>query len=563
MSQVAQVLLNGTDLLVIGALLGPAAVVPYACTGKLVTLLANQPQLFMQTALPALSELRTSAPRARLFQVSTSMSQLLLLCSGAIACVVLTVNERLRLVVGRARSLCRRRPDGVLVLGHAPAALEPRGGLHLVLLRPRAPSGAHDGRRRPRRRDRDAGARPVARPARRRPWFAHRHGRRQPALQLARARARGRRLASRPRSARSGRGSAASLRRSPLVLAAIAWWPAPRPRNGDGSPVLPSRCSTSYSSLSRRCQETAARNDARPAAAAMCSRSCAGCRGAPRARRRRDGASRSDSNLGSGARPLAGAVNLDISDRVGADVVHDLNRMPWPFADDTFDEVHAYDVIEHLHDVVRSLEEIHRIAAMAPSCTSTVPHFSSANTFTDVTHRHAFGWHSFDPVLESADAAPAGALQRRRFRRVSGGSTSTPRSSTRWSVAAPIAGPMPTSNGGPGYSRRGSCRFSSRSSSARHEGRASGSGHLRRGRNRRRSRALRDRAGATHGVAGCRHALVTFGDSDRREQTWCARDACAGQPRGTCVDSGAILSTPDCSRPWRMPTSSTAISSTC
>ena len=71
-SQIAQILVNGTDLLVIGALLGPAAVVPYACTGKLVTLLANQPQLFMQTALPALSELRASVPRARMFQVSTA-----------------------------------------------------------------------------------------------------------------------------------------------------------------------------------------------------------------------------------------------------------------------------------------------------------------------------------------------------------------------------------------------------------------------------------------------------------------------------------------------------------
>ena len=90
--QVAQVLLNGTDLLVIGALMGPAAVVPYACTGKLLTLLANQPQLFMQMALPALSELRANVPRARMFQVSTAMSQLLLISSGAIACVVLTIN---------------------------------------------------------------------------------------------------------------------------------------------------------------------------------------------------------------------------------------------------------------------------------------------------------------------------------------------------------------------------------------------------------------------------------------------------------------------------------------
>ncbi len=91
-SQIAQVLVNGTDLLVIAALLGPTAVVPYACTGKLVTLLANQAQQFMQMALPALSELRVSVPRARMFEVTTSMSQFLLISSGAIACVVLTVN---------------------------------------------------------------------------------------------------------------------------------------------------------------------------------------------------------------------------------------------------------------------------------------------------------------------------------------------------------------------------------------------------------------------------------------------------------------------------------------
>lgn len=92
-AQIAQALLYGTDLLVIGKLLGPEVVVPYACTAKLVTLLGNQPQMFMQTALPALSELRASAPRQRLIDVSTSMTQLMLLGSGAVVCVVAVVNE--------------------------------------------------------------------------------------------------------------------------------------------------------------------------------------------------------------------------------------------------------------------------------------------------------------------------------------------------------------------------------------------------------------------------------------------------------------------------------------
>jgi O-antigen/teichoic acid export membrane protein len=91
-NQVAQVLLVGTDLVVVGKLLGPEAVVPFACTGRLANMLANQPQMFMQMALPALSSLRASAPREQLFDVAKSMAQVMLLLSGAIVAVVLAVN---------------------------------------------------------------------------------------------------------------------------------------------------------------------------------------------------------------------------------------------------------------------------------------------------------------------------------------------------------------------------------------------------------------------------------------------------------------------------------------
>jgi O-antigen/teichoic acid export membrane protein len=46
----------------------------------------------MATAVPAMSEMGTSGTRAGLFQVSTSLTQLLLILSGAVACVVLVLN---------------------------------------------------------------------------------------------------------------------------------------------------------------------------------------------------------------------------------------------------------------------------------------------------------------------------------------------------------------------------------------------------------------------------------------------------------------------------------------
>jgi SAM-dependent methyltransferase len=41
-------------------------------------------------------------------------------------------------------------------------------------------------------------------------------------------------------------------------------------------------------------------------------------------------------------------ITLDMNPAVRPDVVHDLNRTPWPFQDNQFDEVHAYEVLEHL-----------------------------------------------------------------------------------------------------------------------------------------------------------------------------------------------------------------------
>ena len=93
LNQIAQVLLNGTDILIIGKLFGPAAVVPFVITGKLIGVLSNQPQMLMAAAGPALSQMRMGESRERLSEVCIALSQAMLLLSGAVVCVVLVVNQ--------------------------------------------------------------------------------------------------------------------------------------------------------------------------------------------------------------------------------------------------------------------------------------------------------------------------------------------------------------------------------------------------------------------------------------------------------------------------------------
>jgi len=117
-------------------------------------------------------------------------------------------------------------------------------------------------------------------------------------------------------------------------------------------------------------------------------------------------------NLGCGRKYRDGAVNLDIpSSDVRADVWHDLNLRPWPFEENTFTEVVANDVIEHLRDIIPSMEEIHRICRPGAVVRMTLPHFSCANSFTDPTHQHHFSLFSFDHVTEES-----GFYSTKRFR---------------------------------------------------------------------------------------------------------------------------------------------------
>jgi O-antigen/teichoic acid export membrane protein len=91
-SQISQVLIYGTDSVIVGKMFGAAAIVPYNCTGKLINVLSNQPQHIMRAAEPGLSQMRMSESRARLAAVTNALSLAMLLASGLVVTVCLAVN---------------------------------------------------------------------------------------------------------------------------------------------------------------------------------------------------------------------------------------------------------------------------------------------------------------------------------------------------------------------------------------------------------------------------------------------------------------------------------------
>ena len=101
-------------------------------------------------------------------------------------------------------------------------------------------------------------------------------------------------------------------------------------------------------------------------------------------------------DVGCGHDKLPGAIGIDRSPATAADVVHDLDRTPWPFEPASFDLIRCQDVLEHLDDVIATMEEIHRIARPGAEVRIRVPHFSSVHAYADPTHKHFFSSESFD-----------------------------------------------------------------------------------------------------------------------------------------------------------------------
>jgi ubiquinone/menaquinone biosynthesis C-methylase UbiE len=100
-------------------------------------------------------------------------------------------------------------------------------------------------------------------------------------------------------------------------------------------------------------------------------------------------------NLGCGRDYKNGWVNVDSRKNIHADVIHDLNKFPYPFEKNNFDEVYVSHILEHLDDPVSSLKEIIRVSKKGAKVIVKVPHAFSYANVTDMQHKTNFTENSF------------------------------------------------------------------------------------------------------------------------------------------------------------------------
>lgn len=122
-------------------------------------------------------------------------------------------------------------------------------------------------------------------------------------------------------------------------------------------------------------------------------------------------------DVGCGNDKIPGAVGIDLFAGPQIDIVHDLDRTPWPVETSAFDVIRLWSVVEHLHDLVAVMEEVHRVGRPGATVLIGTPHFSSANAYTDPTHVHFLSGRFLDYFIEGTEmSGHYGFYSKARFR---------------------------------------------------------------------------------------------------------------------------------------------------
>ncbi len=101
-------------------------------------------------------------------------------------------------------------------------------------------------------------------------------------------------------------------------------------------------------------------------------------------------------DFGCGTSKRKGFIGVDILPLPGVDIVHDLNKFPFPFREDEIDFVWMDQILEHVDKPLKVVEEIYRVCKSGARYYVGVPYFRSYYATIDPTHKNFFGVNWFN-----------------------------------------------------------------------------------------------------------------------------------------------------------------------
>lgn len=101
-------------------------------------------------------------------------------------------------------------------------------------------------------------------------------------------------------------------------------------------------------------------------------------------------------NLGGGSRRVEGYLSVDLF-AAEADVRADLFSFPWPWPDSSVDAICAFNFLEHVPDLTRTMREIVRILKPGGELWFRSPHWKGCNA-VQLDHRSFIGWATCDSL---------------------------------------------------------------------------------------------------------------------------------------------------------------------
>lgn len=107
-------------------------------------------------------------------------------------------------------------------------------------------------------------------------------------------------------------------------------------------------------------------------------------------------------NLGCGRDKKQGFVNVDNAPVWRPDVLHDLTSH-WPWPNDSIDEIIAWQLLEHIPNLIFFMNEAHRVLKIGAPINITVPWWAGRWQSGDATHCRVFNHETFKPWYDWLD----------------------------------------------------------------------------------------------------------------------------------------------------------------